>query len=260
MPTTLPQSGVLVPLYIYPLTPNTWDPLYHAITTNPHLPFLVIINPNSGPGALPSPDANYARELARLHTYPNVRTVGYIRIDYCRKPLSATCDEIDRYATWAEQGLGVGGIMVDETPNHYHREKEEYLLKLRDYVKGKEGLGGEKLVVHNPGTPPDVPMANAGPDLILVCEEPYARYQSQEVQHRLRELHYHRDRCGYMVTEVPDDVNMADLVRDLRDRATWIFVTEIVGDFYERFGPTSWGALMKALSVVDEGTEEKDGE
>ena len=28
--TALPKSGVLVPLYIYPLTPTTWDPLYDA--------------------------------------------------------------------------------------------------------------------------------------------------------------------------------------------------------------------------------------
>ncbi|PWY90402.1 hypothetical protein BO94DRAFT_565046 [Aspergillus sclerotioniger CBS 115572] len=223
----------------------------YLITTNPHLPFLIIINPNSGPGAHPSPDANYARELARLITYPNVTTVGYIRIDYCRKPLAQACEEIDRYASWAEKGLGVGGIMVDETPNHYHGGKEEYLLELKDWVKGREGLVGERLVVHNPGTPPDVAMANTCPDLILVCEEPYARYQSLEVQNRLRELHYHRDRCGYMVTEVPGDVNMFELVRDLRSRATWIFVTEIVGDFYERFGPSSWGRLMEALSVME---------
>lgn len=29
-PEMLPKSAVLVPLYIYPLTPKTWDPLYEA--------------------------------------------------------------------------------------------------------------------------------------------------------------------------------------------------------------------------------------
>ncbi|RAK95347.1 spherulation-specific family 4 protein [Aspergillus ibericus CBS 121593] len=225
------------------------------ITSYPQLEFLVIVNPNSGPGALPSPDANYTREVARLNAYPNVYTVGYIRIDYCRKPLAAACDEIDRYASWAVDhattGLGVGGIMVDETPNHHDAAQAQYLCALRDHIKASPGLLRDRLVVHNPGTPPDAEMADAGPDLIFVCEEPYARYRTNEVQHRLRELHYHRDRCGYMVTEVPCQ-EIPALVRDLRHRATYIFVTEIVGDFYERFGPTSWGAMMEALVEAEE--------
>lgn len=102
-------------------------------------------------------------------------------------------------------------------------------------------------VVHNPGTPPDPEMADAGSDLLLVCEEPFARWQTNEVQHRLGELPYPRDRCGYMVTEVPNH-HIPALVRDLRRRAAYIFVTEIVGDFYERFGPSSWGMLMETLS------------
>ncbi|RAK84446.1 hypothetical protein BO79DRAFT_240463 [Aspergillus costaricaensis CBS 115574] len=223
----------------------------YLIAAYPELEFLVIVNPNSGPGALPCPDANYAREVARLNACPNVYPVGYIRIDYCRKPLAAACEEIDRYASWAAEyattGLGVGGIMVDETPNHFNAAQAEYLRALHRHIKNCSGLLRDRLVVHNPGTPPDPEMADAGSDLLLVCEEPFARWQTNEVQHRLGELPYPRDRCGYMVTEVPNH-HLPALVRDLRRRAAYIFVTEIVGDFYERFGPSSWGMLMESLS------------
>lgn len=109
----------------------------------------MIINPNSGPGDIPSPDPNYAREVARLNSYPNVYLIGYIRIDYCRKPLPETLAEIDRYAHWATDerpGLGLGGIMVDETPNHHTAERAEYLQKLHEYVKSVEGILRDRLV------------------------------------------------------------------------------------------------------------------
>ncbi|RAL10681.1 spherulation-specific family 4 protein [Aspergillus homomorphus CBS 101889] len=224
----------------------------YLIETHPDLEFLVIINPNSGPGDLPSPDSNYAREVARLNSYPNVYLIGYIRIDYCRKPLPETLAEIDRYAQWATDerpGLGLGGIMVDETPNHHSPERAEYLQKLHEYVKSVEGILGDRLVVHNPGTPPDPNLTDPSPDLILVCEEPYPRYRTDEVQQYLARFDYDRLRCGYMISEVPRD-EVRPLVHDLRHRAAYIFVTEIAGDFYERFGPQSWGMMMEALQLA----------
>jgi hypothetical protein len=124
----------------------------HRIESNPELDFLVIVNPNSGPGTPDqlSPDKNYAREVPRLNAYANVYTVGYIRIDYCRKPFGEACDEIARYAGWAERyedtKLGVRGIFVDETPNHDSEERVEYLEKLAGFIKGCDGILGDKFV------------------------------------------------------------------------------------------------------------------
>lgn len=49
-----------------------------------------------------------------------------------------------------------------------------------------------------------------------------------------------------MINAVPVG-ELTGLVRELRDRATYVFATEVEGDFYERFGPTSWKQLMHAL-------------
>ncbi|KAJ5999458.1 hypothetical protein N7451_007268 [Penicillium sp. IBT 35674x] len=245
----LPKSTVVVPLYIYPLDSETWAPLYAAIESNPGLEFLVIVNPNSGPGESPLPDANYAREVPRLNGYPNVYTVGYIRIDYCKKPHSEAYAEIEQYAGWSAQydstKLGVRGIFVDETPNHYSSDRAEYLRELTKFIKNTPGILADRFVIHNPGTPPDVVISESA-DMFFISEEPYPRYRSDEVQKWLGQFKYDRNRSGVMINEVPLD-DLEKLVHELRHRAAYIFVTEIAGDFYERFGPRSWEAFMQAL-------------
>ncbi|KAJ5715451.1 uncharacterized protein N7483_012632 [Penicillium malachiteum] len=245
----LPESTVVVPLYIYPLTAETWAPLYAAIESNPNIDFLVIVNPNSGPGESPLPDENYSREVPRLNSYRNVYTVGYIRIDYCNKPHSEAYAEIERYAGWSKQyeetHLGVGGIFVDETPNHHNPERAEYLEELTKFIKNTPGILADRFVIHNPGTPPDALIGESA-DMFFICEEPYPRYRSDEVQTWLGRFNYDRSRSGVMINEVPME-DLPDLVHELRHKVKYIFVTEIAGDFYERFGPLSWGAFMQAL-------------
>ncbi|KAL3476617.1 Spherulation-specific family 4 [Aspergillus californicus] len=243
-----PKSAVVVPLYIYPLTAETWAPLYAAIQANPSLDFLVIVNPNSGPGEKDI-DASYAREVPRLNAFANVYTVGYIRVDYCRKPLQQSYDEIARYASWSEDyettSLGVRGIFVDETPNHHSPERAEYLSALTRYIKSSPGILSDRFVAHNPGTAPDATLA-ASADLSFVCEEPYERFRSDEVQKWLALHPVDRTSAGYMVSNVPLD-ELHAVVRDLRHRSAYLFVTEIAEDFYESFG-SSWHGFMQAMA------------
>jgi hypothetical protein len=120
------------------------------ISSYPTINFLVIVNPNSGPGGIPLPSHDYVREVPKLNAPPNVVTVGYIRIDYCCKPLTEVYEEIDTYAGWAKAsgnpGLYLEGILLDETPNHYTAERAEYLEAVRQHVKGAGGLQGDRLV------------------------------------------------------------------------------------------------------------------
>lgn len=100
-------------------------------------------------------------------------------------------------------------------------------------------------VIHNPGTPPDSGLANPGPDVFINCEEPYERYLGEEVQKRLKDYHYDQPKSGYMISGVPED-KVAEFVRELRHRAAYLFVTDLVDNFYESFGP-SWGAFVAAF-------------
>jgi hypothetical protein len=76
--------------------------------------------------------------------------VGYVRIHYCDRPLSEVYEEIDTYAGWAKDyessGLGVKGILLDETPNHYTVERAKYLDAVRQRIKATVGIMGDRLV------------------------------------------------------------------------------------------------------------------
>ncbi|KAK3342189.1 cell surface protein [Lasiosphaeria hispida] len=251
-----------MPLYIYPLTRNTWKPLYDAIAAHPSTEFLVIVNPNSGPGDGPLPGHDYVREVPRLNAFPNVRTVGYVAIDYCRKPLLETCKEIGVYAGWYRDyrdrvtGLYVEGIYMDETPNHADVTQGEYLARLRQHVKEEaEGLRGERLVIQNPGTPTEYTITSpkllsefGNPDLVCVSEVPYSQFLSDEVQTRLATFPLPYDCNMFQISAIPHH-EMAKAAADLCKRGRYVFATDLTHDFYESFGE-SWMVFVGALATV----------
>ncbi|KAE8440742.1 hypothetical protein EG329_006621 [Mollisiaceae sp. DMI_Dod_QoI] len=143
-----PKSTVLLPLYIYPL-PGAWEPLYSAIANNPDLQFIIILNPHNGPGAASLPDESYSQEIPKLNSQPNVTTIGYIPVDYCKRNLIEVFRDVAKYAGWAKDkaktGLGVKGIFLDETPNVYSASKASYLDTVSEYIKASAGISGERL-------------------------------------------------------------------------------------------------------------------
>ncbi|KAH8586589.1 cell surface spherulin 4-like protein [Bisporella sp. PMI_857] len=254
IPSIAPKASVLVPLYIYPVSDKTWQPLYEAIAAHPTVDFLVIVNPNSGPGVSFLPGRDYVREVPKLNDYANVTTVGYVLIDYCRRPLSDVYADIKTYAGWATNnentGLGVKGIFLDETPNHHSTERAEYLYAVHQHIKAMWGILGDRLVIHNPGTPPDpglVAPVPDGPDIVVTCEESYDRYRGNEVQKRLKEYHYDRARSGCIISAVPRD-EMGSFVQELRHRGAYLFATDLVHDFYEDFG-SGWHDFVTAMET-----------
>jgi len=245
------KSAILLPLYIYP-SPGAWEPLHEAISAHPDLNFTIILNPHNGPGSSPLPDANYALEIPRLNSRANVRTVGYVRVNYCKKDLTEVCQEVARYGGWSKDyagsGLAVQGIFFDETPNQYSADVAAYLDTISRQVKDTFGILGDRMVIHNPGAIPDLGLADPGPDVTTVLEEPYVQYQSATLQERLGSLlPYDRTKCGYIVHSVPGD-EVKRLVYRLRCRGEYLFVTDLREHFYERFGP-SWSDFIEAMQM-----------
>ncbi|KAH8883161.1 cell surface protein [Thozetella sp. PMI_491] len=249
------KVNVVVPLYIYPLTEATWKPLYDSIAAHPQLNFLVIVNPNSGPGASPLPSHDYVREVPKLNSFPNVRTVGYVAIGYCQRPLRESLQDIQLYAGWSRdhaiEGLHVQGIYVDETPNHASDHSSKYLDDVRDFIKELDGLQGDRLVIHNPGTPPEGALALFGsPDLVCVCEEPYSHYQLASVQKRIQDYVLDQDRSMLQISGIPSG-DLPRVVADLCGRGSYIFGTTLVDSFYESFGP-DWAEFVAAVQALIE--------
>ncbi|KAK0112477.1 hypothetical protein ONS96_001714 [Cadophora gregata f. sp. sojae] len=244
------KTSILLPLYIYPL-PKAWDSLYSAIESHPTLDFTIIINPNSGPGKDALPDEDYSREIARLNKYPNVYLVGYVRVNWCKRDLEKVCKDVDKYAAWGKHGNGeftMGGIFFDESPNEFKEKRKVFMDAADARVKNADGLGGFRLTIHNPGTVPDTEYANPGPDLTTVFETEYKHFKDPEVQQRLTNLlRYDRDRCSYMVLSVPKS-DVPDLVKELKRRAKYLFVSESKRGWYEKFGD-GWHRFIEAVAA-----------
>ncbi|TKA72815.1 hypothetical protein B0A49_05479 [Cryomyces minteri] len=245
------KPAVIVPLYIYPLTSETWQPLHQAIAAHPDLRFVIILNPNSGPGEPPFPDANYAREIPRLNAHTSVCTIGYVRIDYCKRDISEVCEEVATYAGWsndrANSGIFVKGIFVDETPNHYSAHVAAYLDTVTLRIKNTPGILGARLVVHNPGTMPDSSLTRRRPDVTAVLEESYTRYESHKPHEQRALQQYGRAGCSYILHSVPAK-EVKQIVHELRHRAEFLFVTDLRERYYERFGPT-WDDFIEAMQI-----------
>ncbi|KAI9371570.1 Spherulation-specific family 4-domain-containing protein [Aspergillus egyptiacus] len=141
-------SSVIFPLYIYPETNSTWDPLYEVIATHPDLNFLVVVNPQSGPGSLAHPGEEYQGAIRQLARYPNVQSVGYVPIRYSERQIAEVLDDIATYSGWHAQSaeLAMAGIFFDESPHQYSDEAFNYLTRITRAVKEAPGLQRDQTV------------------------------------------------------------------------------------------------------------------
>jgi hypothetical protein len=106
----------------------------------------VVINPGNGPGPGPLPDANYTREIPRLNAKANVRTVGYVSTVYTTRDVKAVMKDINVYSAWADHGLGMQGIFLDETPGVWEDDSGSFLENVASSIRSAVGLGAEPLV------------------------------------------------------------------------------------------------------------------
>ncbi|KAF2006596.1 hypothetical protein P154DRAFT_421660 [Amniculicola lignicola CBS 123094] len=133
--------SVILPLYVYPSV-GAWEPLFEMAASYPRVQFTAVVNPHSGPGVDPLPDATYQLSIERLNSLENVRTIGYVATTWCAKNMSSALDEVALYAGWASKApsLAMSGIFFDETPTHYTTEYASYLQTLSEAVRSSPGL------------------------------------------------------------------------------------------------------------------------
>lgn len=177
--TTTIKPFIILPLYIYP-TATSWDILYSTLTTHPQLPFLIIINPLSGPGPAPYPNTNYIVAIAKLRTHTNTKILGYVHTTYAKRPERAVKNDISIYAGWKihlESDIRVDGIFFDEAPNSYTREPFAYMSSVCQYAK--EVLGGGPVVL-NPGVRVDAAYYTVA-DFIVGYENHHSAYPTNSL-------------------------------------------------------------------------------
>lgn len=109
---------------------------------------MVVVNPNSGPGSGTAPDYYYGPAIAKLNSYANVQTVGYVRTDYTRRDINAVIADVETYAGWstASSTYNMHGIFFDEAPYDYNADSVQYMATIDALVKTSNGLKGAKTV------------------------------------------------------------------------------------------------------------------
>ncbi len=89
----LPSTSlhIILPLYLYPdSSASAWGNITATVAAYPAVQWEIVVNPNSGPGTTSYPtDPNIIAGIAKLNSYPNVHTVGYVDTAHGQKALSS---------------------------------------------------------------------------------------------------------------------------------------------------------------------------
>jgi hypothetical protein len=127
-------------------------------------PRLIVVNPQSGPGADEHPDY---RRAVRTAQRAGARVLGYVPTNYASRPLADAMADVDRYAAW----YGVDGVFLDEAA-HDAAALPYYAALARD--ARADGLG---VVALNPGTVP-APAYFDLADVVVTFEGPFSSYEA----------------------------------------------------------------------------------
>lgn len=233
---------------------NTLYITHFRITSHPNVYFTVVVNPESGPGSS-FPDMNYQREITKLNSFANVRTVGYVRTNYTVRPISEVKSDIDSYATWPSMNpvIYVDGIFFDEAPSSANQSSLAYMQAAVSYSHGKKDSGIGKnstpYVVTNPGQPPvTAAYLNSfpAPDLVLVFENTYAAwYDAIEANRQnIWDLDADNNQLAVMLHDVPNSLTCSQitaLVNDLKGNVGVgsLWLTDLIGDTSYTGWPTA---------------------
>ncbi len=149
------KKGIIIPAYFY--DSEIWDRLIDG--KNENVDFIVIVNPNSGPGY--SEDPHYTSIINRLNDN-GILPIGYVHTSWGSRDIQEVKEEVDR---WLELYPNIKGFFFDEAATE--EEKIDYYAQLYSYVKEK----GNFTVVLNPGTKPYIGYYEIS-DYIISYESP----------------------------------------------------------------------------------------
>jgi hypothetical protein len=164
------KKGIIIPLYSYPepsmsYTRNKalkegdkkhhgvfeWHTVLNLHQKYPHVPVIVIINPDSGPGELF--EQRYKVGAIALKE-AGITVVGYVSTKYAgmsssiglpQYPLSAVKEDID---LWYRYYPMIDGLFFDEMAKGFDPEVLNYYARIRDLARSR----GAGKIIMNPGS------------------------------------------------------------------------------------------------------------
>ncbi|KAH8697944.1 Spherulation-specific family 4-domain-containing protein [Talaromyces proteolyticus] len=212
-------TDLLLPLYIYP-SAGPIQPVYDAVTSNPNATFYVIVDPDSGPGGSQYPNSDYITALAKLNTYSNVQTIGYVHTSYMAQTTDAIAANVSRYAGWSnysDSNIAVKGIFFDEATNTQNSAAYAYMSTIASNARDQ----GLDFVIFNPGTVVTAPEFFEAADLIVVEEVAYSTYQAGTIQSVPEQ---YRNQSAIILHDTPSGTNLTSVVSGME--------SDTLGAFY----------------------------
>jgi len=189
-----------------------------AIDAYPKVQWQVIINPSSGPGTVDSQfyptDPTQIAGIAKLNSYPNVITLGYIHTNYGQRTYSEVTSEVDVYARWtsySKANISISGIFFDEISNNPSSDVYKYYQQASAYVYAKFSSAVKK-VMFNPGTYASIQLFEIC-DTMFEFENPFSNYGNDTTIEKIPGDY--RGKSGIMVDDVPASADVGSLVHTM---------------------------------------------
>lgn len=153
------------------------------------------MNPGSGPGGSPLPDANYQYSIPLLKA-DNVVVLGYVSANYGNRELEKVVADVNTYHGWGAHGLGIDGIFIDEVDFEGYKFSffERISLSVRSNMwKKNKGIPPKfketkerglisGFVCLNPGGPTNQRYFDLA-DLVIVSEHTYTDFLNPPTQY-----------------------------------------------------------------------------
>jgi len=172
---------VMVPLYAYlgGSGLSAWTSLTNIIRSHPEVQYLVVINPDSGPGSTTYPDSNYIDGVARLNSFSNVNLIGYVDTWFTSVALETVYANIDKYADWAayeQADIALHGIFFDDMTTNANTTAYDYMSSVSNYAYSSFADSSRPTVVFNPGCKVDATYFRWA-DYIIEFEDSLLQYK-----------------------------------------------------------------------------------
>ena len=250
LPTT--PLFILLPLYVYPKDSLTaWTSVFNAIKNTPSVHWQVVVNPESGPGALTAAgypnDTNYVDGIAKLNSYTNVQTLGYVHTNYTRESYSSLIHNISVYANWAnypQSNISIDGIFFDEVNSTGIPSVLTYMQNASAYAY-KTVPSDITPVVFNTGVNAPWQYFNWA-DTVLDYENSYSSYQNATTIKNIPANN--RSQSAIVLHNVPENAPIKSLVHTMAYYG--IEATYLTNDCcYNAIDTTVLNALVAAVQA-----------
>ncbi|EMD33552.1 hypothetical protein CERSUDRAFT_76298 [Gelatoporia subvermispora B] len=173
-------SGIFLPLYVFPAISGdpracpAWTNVFDAISDNPSLPFYIVINPDSGPGAAGSQPSTSYQDCIPLLKAANVKLLGYVDTAEGGRAPSAIEADVTTCAGW-ESTYSMDGIFFDDVSGQEGDLSmyETWSTFAKDSINGGDGHS-------NPGDYPASGYFSIA-DFIVVVENFYDDFSTDDI-------------------------------------------------------------------------------